>query len=78
MLELWHLKVNVPCLPYFHFLLKFTAIGILFISHLLFGPPVDLQKPENCQWSCFFIKGSLPHTFMAAQVKIQLENTISS
>lgn len=77
MLELWHLKVNVPCLPYFHFLLQ-KAIRILLISHFLFDPPVDLQKPENCQWSCFFIKGSLPHTSMATQVKIQLENTISS
>lgn len=44
MLDLWHFKVNVPCLPYFYFLLKFTVIETLwqFIgnSHLLFDSPI--------------------------------------
>lgn len=47
-------------------------------SPFAFWFPSWLKKPENCQRSCFSRKGRLLHTVMASQIKIQLENSISS
>lgn len=71
-------KGNVPCLSCFHFLLKFTAIRILFI--LLFAICFShwWTRTRELSVELFLLCGSLLYTFMAIWVKIRLENCMSN